>query len=110
MAFWWWLLQRVSGLLLLVLLGAHLILTHFITPAEAIRFASVQGRMAIPVVVVLDYGMLFVALFHGLYGLFVVIRDWLPEAISPKALASGLVVVGVGLAILGAYTLSVFLV
>ncbi len=110
MQFWWWLLQRVSGLLLLVLLGVHLVLTHFITPAEAIRFATVQGRMAIPVVAVVDYCLLFVALIHGLYGLFVVIRDWVPEAISPKALASGLLVVGAALAILGAYTLSIFLV
>lgn len=108
MQFWWWLLQRVSGLLLLVLLGAHLILTHFISPAQAVQFGTVQGRLAVPLILALDYSLLFVALIHGLYGVFVVVRDWFPQAVSSKALASVLVVIGIGLGILGAYTLSVF--
>lgn len=109
MQFWWWLLQRVSGLLLLVLLGTHLVLTHFIAPAEAVQFAAVQGRFSMTLVPILDYSLLFVALLHGLYGMFVVIGDLLP-AIQPKVLAFCLIVIGVGLGIVGAYTLSVFLV
>ena len=108
MTVWWWLLQRVSGVLLLVLLSVHLVLTHFVSPGEAVHFAAVQSRLAVSPMILVDYSLLFLGLFHGLYGLFVVLKDVLPKWVEPKAIAIGLAVIGVGLGILGAYTLFVF--
>jgi len=105
---WWWLLQRASGVLLLVLLSVHLVLTHFATPGEAVHFAAVQSRLAVSPMMLVDYSLLFLGLFHGLYGLFIVLKDLLPTWIEPKAVAVCLAVIGVGLGILGAYTLSLF--
>ena len=108
MTVWWWLLQRVSGVLLLGLLGVHLVLTHFVTPGEAVYFAAVQSRLAVSPMMLVDYSLLFLGLFHGLYGLFIVLKDVLPKWVELKAVAICLAVIGVGLGILGAYTLALF--
>jgi succinate dehydrogenase hydrophobic anchor subunit len=105
---WWWLLQRVSGVLLLGLLAVHLVLTHFVNPAEAVQFASVRSRLGISPMMLVDHSLLFLGLFHGLYGLFVVLQDLLPKQMAQRAVAWALTVLGVSLGILGAYTLAVF--
>lgn len=110
MRFWFWLLQRLSGLLLLVLLPVHIILTHFVTPDRAIQFATVKARLSVSLLMGLDYALLFVGLFHALYGLFVVLQDICPVAIPPKPLGVALSLVGAVLGVSGAYVLGAFLV
>ena len=108
MSIWWWLLQRVSGVLLLGLLAVHLVLTHFVIPTEAVHFATVTRRLGMSPMMLVDHSLLFLGLSHGLYGLFIVLKDLLPKWVEPKAVAIALTVIGVGLGVLGAYTLSVF--
>jgi succinate dehydrogenase hydrophobic anchor subunit len=87
----------------------HLVLTHFISPAQVISFATVQGRLGSLSIAAVDYSLLFLGLLHGLYGLHIVLNDVLPGWVRPKAIAICLTVIGVGLGTLGAYTLSIFL-
>ncbi len=110
MRFWFWLLQRLSGLLLLVLLPVHIVLTHFITPDQAIQFATVKARLSMSLIMGLDYALLFAGLFHALYGLFIVLQDISPVAIPPKPLGVALSLLGTGLGISGVYILGAFLV
>ncbi len=105
---WWWLLQRISGALLLGLMTVHLVLTHFVNPADAVRFATVNARLSTAPMILVDYSLLFLALFHGLYGLFVVLKDLLPRSVQPKVIAAVLTLIGVGLGFMGAHTLAVF--
>lgn len=95
-------------MLLLGLLLVHLVLTHFVSPAEAVRFATVSDRLATSPMMMVDHSLLFLGLFHGLYGLFIVLKDLLPQWITPKALAALLTLIGACLGVLGAYTLAVF--
>jgi len=84
----WWLVQFLTGLLLVLLLGSHMGVMHlgdlfaFVwRPAEggeAIAWASVLGRGRQLGFFVIYVGFLFVALLHGLYGL----RNVLIEALA----------------------------
>ncbi len=103
---WWWLAQRVSGVLLLGLLAVHLVVTHFVSPTEAVHFSTVNHRLGTSPIMLVDYSLLFTALLHGLYGLFVVLKDLLPKPIV-NAAATLLTVLGIGLGMAGAYTLAV---
>ena len=104
-----WLLFLGTGLLMLVLLGAHFALMHY-SPlftgqsVEAVRSFEVmleRGRQTAQLVVYLLF--LAAALYHGLYGLRGVILE-LPLARSSGRLVSGaLVVFGVLFLAYGSY-------
>lgn len=71
-----WLLQRVSGLLLFVLVVAHFALTHYMGP-EKRMYADVARRFANPLWKAFDLSLLCLALAHGCYGIWGVVQDYL---------------------------------
>ncbi len=72
---WNWLLQRVSGVALLVLLLGHFFVEHFVGhtgltyQAVAARFASLGWK-------IFDLTFVVFALYHGINGIFMVIEDY----------------------------------
>jgi len=102
MKFWGWFLQRATGLALVLLVGVHVYLSYFAAPGSPITFELVQGRIHSTVMLV-DLLLLYCALFHGLYGLNVVVTDYLPE--SKKVISALFCVLGIGLAFYGTSTL-----
>ena len=107
MKFWGWLFQRVTGAALLVLVTAHVYLAYFASPGSAITYAVVQSRLHSSILLV-DLLLLYVALFHGLYGLRDVIVDLAPK-LQGKALTGALTVLGLGLSYYGTQTLTAIL-
>lgn len=105
MQFWGWFLQRSTGIVLVVLLATHMFLTHFVTPQEAITLHSIHSRMKIPAISLVNYLLLYLALFHGLYGLRIVLMDLAPRKLNAKVVGVILTVVGVCFGVLGTYTL-----
>lgn len=69
MSAWGWFLQRLSGGLLVLFLGAHLWLLHYVYLGERISFQRVMERLSSPLFFAIDLGVLAIALYHGLYGL-----------------------------------------
>jgi succinate dehydrogenase / fumarate reductase membrane anchor subunit len=74
-----WYLQRITGMLLLVLLAAHFWVEHFMS-AELRRgdlsYEAILSRIANPTWQFIDIAFLLVALYHGLNGLRNIILDY----------------------------------
>lgn len=105
MQLWGWLLQRCTGIILVLLLAVHMFLTHFVSPQDPITLQSIHNRMNIPAVVMVNYLLLFLGLFHGLYGLQVVIMDMVPRKLNPKVVGAILTIMGIYLGVVGTNTL-----
>lgn len=113
---WPWLLQRLSALALILLLGVHIWVTHFadigkVTAGyqeELVLFSLVRMRLQTLVFLLIDGALLGLALFHGLNGLRNVLLEWRPlfqrEGWVTRGLwAVGLVTFGYGLRALWAF-------
>ncbi len=107
MKFWGWFLQRITGLILVLLLAIHIYLSYFATPGAAITHALVQERIRSSVLLV-DLLLLYVGLYHGLYGLWNVVTDLAPQY-KGTALLAVFVAGGAGLSIFGTSTLMTIL-
>ncbi len=112
---WPWLLQRVSAVLLIVFLGIHIYVSHFMdVGAETgeeplITFNEVSIRLDALIYVVVDYGMLTCVLFHGLNGFRTVLFDFDMFANRKKLIDVALVVVGLGTLVWGIIILLPFI-
>jgi succinate dehydrogenase / fumarate reductase membrane anchor subunit len=106
MKFWGWFAQRISGLALVLLLGMHIYLTHFAAAGDAITYGGVQERLSMPSVFIVDILLLYLGLFHGLYGLRVVVTDLVPSW-NNKVFTLVLMIGGLWLCIYGTITLAV---
>jgi succinate dehydrogenase hydrophobic anchor subunit len=64
-----WLILHITGVLLVVFLLTHIWMVHYATGGETgFSFEFVQARLQQPFFVVLDLGLLVLALYHGLLG------------------------------------------
>ena len=72
---WAWFVQRVTGAVLLVFLGAHFWVLHYATAGEHIRLADVMHRLNSPFFMVVDSALLATALYHGLNGVRMIFFD-----------------------------------
>jgi len=106
-----WLLQRVSGLVLVVLVILHYFLMH-VDPDRGHTFKSVYEAFTHPVwgpwFKTLDLTMLALGLWHGLNGTWNVIRDFKLPPIWHVVLLGVLVIGGVAFGVLGVATIMAF--
>ena len=112
---WAWFVQRLSAVLLVLLLGIHLYVAHFMdldshTGDEAlITFEDVSVRLDQLVYIVVDYGMLAMVLLHGLNGFRTVLFDFDMFAKRKKAVDVGLWVLGIATLLWGIVILFPFI-
>jgi succinate dehydrogenase hydrophobic anchor subunit len=115
--FWPWFFQRVSGLLLLLLLGVHIWMGHFSSlgavidgrQEELVLFDIVKRRLAQGLFVFVDFSLLALALSHGLNGVRNIMLEWPPAARRGKAITAGLWVLGAATFAYGAWVLLAFI-
>lgn len=106
---WGWLLQRVSAVLLVVVLGVHLWILHFASEPAVLTVAGVSLRLKSLSYALVDCTLLAVALYHGLYGLRSVIFDYVTGDRSRRTISLIIWVVGVAAFLYGGYALTPFL-
>lgn len=108
---WPWALQRLSAVLLIVLLGVHLWVTHFadIDPDEHITVAGVETRLDQFVYVVVDYSLLAMVIYHGLNGMRTVMLDFDMFARRARAVDLALSILGIATMIWGIWVLFPFI-
>jgi len=89
---WLWLFQRISAVLLVVILGLHLWLANFGQATASLR-------------AVLGVILLALALFHGLNGVRTIILDFNVGTQGRKFLTTTLLLLGVALVLFGLHGL-----
>lgn len=79
---WWWMFQRISGVLLVALIFTHLFYNLVLGDGvNQIDFGFVAGKWASPLWQWWDFTMLVLAMLHGMNGMSYLVNDY---ARSPK--------------------------
>lgn len=102
-----WLLIRITGLLLSLLVLGHLLAVHVLTDVAQTTSSFVLRRWSAALWVAWDACMLTAALLHGAAGVWTVLREHLSPGGGRNAAAAVLGLLVVALAVLGWYTIVV---
>jgi succinate dehydrogenase hydrophobic membrane anchor protein len=97
-----WLVQAVTGMLVLGLVTVHMIANHFVVPEGLRDYAQVVEYLSNPLIVVLEVLFLGTVTWHALLGLRAVIFDLglspaLERLVTRVLLVVGVLTVGYGL-------------
>ncbi len=101
--FWPWFIQRITGVLLVVLLAVHIGVEHFgnldkpgvrTRERELIVFSDVAHRMSMALWWVIDVALLAFVLFHGLNGIRNIALDLGVKSRGDKLVTGVLTVIG----------------
>lgn len=105
-----WLFQRITAVILFVLLIAHYIGYHFLSKGIApggdkITYKEVEVLMSSPFFNLIQFLFLFTALYHGINGVWMVVEDYVTNKGWRLFLYSLLIVVGISLLFVGILTI-----
>jgi succinate dehydrogenase / fumarate reductase membrane anchor subunit len=110
---WNWIFQRVTAVLLILGLGIHFMVLHFIKIGDTVMKAPDSTMMRFVgnprFWILFDAGLLALALYHGLNGMYNIINDYAPTPCTRKVLVWALWLVGAGAFVLGIVLLGMFL-
>src|SRR5829696_9514427 len=101
-----WYFMRLSGALLIVLAGGHIVITHYLNVPSETTFSFVTNRWSNPYWRTFDWLLLMTALWHGVLGLRYSIQDYLRSPMA-RTIAQGLMWI-LGLVFLALGTVTVF--
>jgi len=90
-----WLIQALSGLVLVAILGLHMIAHHFIVEGGLRDYQQVLDYVANPVVFIIEVLFVILATVHALLGVRAIVTDLRPSAGALRAVNGVLWVVGI---------------
>jgi succinate dehydrogenase / fumarate reductase membrane anchor subunit len=99
-----WLLQRISSVLLFVMLLLHFVTYHFIAKG-VYTWENVVQKMQSPWFNLLQFLFLTTALYHGINGIWMVTEDYIHHKIWRQVIFSVLVFLGLSLFFIGILTI-----
>ncbi len=70
-----WMMQRISGLVLVVALLLHYLFLHFLNGGN-VEYSEVASRLASPLWKTIDLTFLTAALYHAAYGVIMSVHDY----------------------------------
>jgi succinate dehydrogenase hydrophobic anchor subunit len=73
-----WIFQVISGVLLLLLLGAHIVTQHFVVKGGLRDYAQVLSYLSNPAVLAVESLFVIVLIWHAMLGLRAVLLDFGP--------------------------------
>lgn len=92
---WSWILQAVTGALLIVLLGLHMVVQHFVVAGGLRQFADVVTYLSNPFVFALEIAFLIVVTWHALLGVRAILFDLGLQPTTERTVDRGLTLLGV---------------
>jgi len=90
-----WLIQALSGLVLVAILGLHMIAHHFIVEGGLRDYQQVLDYVANPVVFIIEVLFVILATVHALLGVRAIVTDLRPSAGALRVVNGVLWVVGI---------------
>ncbi len=100
-----WLLQRISAVILFILLMLHFVTYHFLTQTRSVSYRQVLERAQSWWFPLLQFAFLVTALYHGLNGIWSVLEDYTRSKFWRLLWYSLLVTAGVALLFVGTLTI-----
>jgi succinate dehydrogenase cytochrome b556 subunit len=91
---WSWILQAITGVLLVALLGFHMFANHFIVKGGLRTYTDVVAYLAAPVIVVWEVLFLSVVTWHAMLGVRAIIFDLGLSRAAERTVTVVLAVVG----------------
>ena len=88
-----WVLQRISGLALVVLMIGHYIFMHY-QPESGHTYGAVLNRMQHSWYRIIDLTFITLAMYHGLNGIWNIFRDYKLKQWAKLSIISALVILG----------------
>lgn len=99
---WTWLFQRITAIFLILALSVHFWVLHYQNPGEIIIYNDTVERLRTALFLTVDTILLAFGLFHALNGLHNILEDF---NIRSRALTGLLFIIGLGLFMMGIYSL-----
>jgi succinate dehydrogenase / fumarate reductase, membrane anchor subunit len=72
---WSWILQAFTGVMLVVLLGLHMVVQHFVVEGGLRRYQQVVEYISNPFVFLLEVSFLVIVTWHALLGVRAILLD-----------------------------------
>jgi succinate dehydrogenase / fumarate reductase membrane anchor subunit len=92
---WLWMIKILTGPLLVVLLGIHLVVNHFAAQAGLLTYADVVAYYRNPIIPIMEIAFLITAVIHSLIGLRGILLDLKPRRGALKVIDWLFVIAGV---------------
>lgn len=99
-----WVFQRVTGVILVVILIGHFILMHY-TPESGHTYDAVLARMQSNWYRVLDLVFVVLAMYHGLNGVWGIFRDFKLKQWQSVTILGLIVIIGLAFTLWGIKTI-----
>ena len=92
---WSWILQAFTGALLLILLGLHMFVQHFVVEGGLRNYQQVVEYLSNPFVFLLEIAFLIVVTWHALLGVRAILLDLGLKPATERKLSTTLTIIGV---------------
>lgn len=102
---WSWLIKIVTGLLLVLILGFHLLVNHYLAPQGLLSWSEVIAFYQNPIVPILEGFFLLFVISHSLIGLRSIILDLNPGKGTTRLINILLWIIGLGFTAYGIWLL-----
>lgn len=102
-----WFFQRISGVILLILLLVHFILTHYF-PVGDVTYQKVAVRLSQPGWKLFYMIFLALGLYHGINGIWIIVQDYVARSTWRFFIVGLLMVAGLIFFMLGSITVIPF--
>jgi succinate dehydrogenase / fumarate reductase membrane anchor subunit len=99
-----WVFQRITGIILVVLMIGHYILMHY-SPESGHTYDAVLARMQSPWYRVLDLTFIVLAIYHGLNGVWSIFRDYKLKPWQTLTALSVIIILGLAFTLWGIMTI-----
>ena len=92
---WSWILQAFTGVMLVVLLGLHMVVQHFVVAGGLRNYQQVVQYISNPFVFLLEIAFLIIVTWHALLGVRAVILDLGLKPATERRVTAVLSIIGV---------------
>ncbi len=106
---WAWIWQRITAVLLVVFLGTHMVVLHYVPENLNINFLGVTARFKSVLYLIVDSGLLATGLYHAFNGVRNILFDFVVDEGKRRAITLTLFLIGLAFLLWGAYALTFFI-
>jgi succinate dehydrogenase / fumarate reductase membrane anchor subunit len=92
---WSWILQAFTGVMLVVLLGLHMVVQHFVVEGGLRDYQQVVEYLSNPFVFLLETAFLIIVTWHALLGVRAVIFDLGLKPAAERKVTAAMWIIGV---------------